>query len=228
MAKPSARRSSEIVVFWTIQDSECSECGDFLGKGRFLVKSVDGVACLPCADLDHLVFLARGDAALTRRASKHSTLRAVVVRFARARKRYERQGVLVERKALERAEQECLDDAEARRRKREREAERRAVLDEAYVAAFAERVRARYPGAPEGTQKEIAVHACAKYSGRVGRTAAAKDFDPAMIDLAVVAHVRHVHTDYDGLLARGEDRHAARKAVGDEVRTLLERWRVAK
>jgi hypothetical protein len=36
---------------------------------------------------------------------------AVVVRFSRSRKRYERQGILVERAALERAGQECAEDA---------------------------------------------------------------------------------------------------------------------
>ena len=55
---------------------------------------------MPCASgvriSDHLVFLARGDVALTRRAGKYSTLRAVVLRFSRSRKRYERQGILVE------------------------------------------------------------------------------------------------------------------------------------
>jgi hypothetical protein len=34
----------------------------------------------------------------------------VVVRFSRARKRYERQGILVEEAALEQAEAQCLDD----------------------------------------------------------------------------------------------------------------------
>ena len=63
------------------------------------------------ADLDHLVYLLRGDAALTRRARKHSALTAVAVRFSRSRGRYERQGVLIEEAALERAEEECLGDA---------------------------------------------------------------------------------------------------------------------
>jgi len=58
-----------------------------------------GPLCLGCADLDHLVFLAAGDAALTRRAKKASALSAVVVRFIRARKRYERQGILVDEPA---------------------------------------------------------------------------------------------------------------------------------
>lgn len=75
--------------------------------------------CLVCADLDHLVYLPSGDTALTRRARKQSTLSAVVVRFSRARKRYERQGVLVEETALERAEQEYLADADQRSAQRE-------------------------------------------------------------------------------------------------------------
>ena len=58
------------------------------------------------AVLDHLVYLGRGDAALTRRARKYSSLAAVVVRFSRARKQYERQGILVEPEALHRAEGE--------------------------------------------------------------------------------------------------------------------------
>ena len=71
-----------------------------------LVIEKDVPLCLPCAGLDHLVFLASGNAALTRRAGKYSTLRAVVVRYSRARKRYERQGILVEEPALVRAEEE--------------------------------------------------------------------------------------------------------------------------
>jgi hypothetical protein len=56
--------------------------------------------CMSCADMAHLVYLTRGDAALTRRASRYSVLKAVVVRFSRARGRYERQGMLVYDKLL--------------------------------------------------------------------------------------------------------------------------------
>lgn len=101
----------EIVVFWIIRDSVCAECGEELGKGRFLRMEAERPLCLACADLDHLVFLPSGDAALTRRATRNSTLRAVVVRFSRTRTRFERQGVLVEESALTRAEEECLSDA---------------------------------------------------------------------------------------------------------------------
>ncbi len=68
----------------------------------------DRPLCLARADLDHLVFLPRGNTALTRRARKYSTLSPVVVRFSRSRKRYERQGVLVEEQALGQAEHECM------------------------------------------------------------------------------------------------------------------------
>ena len=62
-----------------------------------------GPVCLRCAGLDHLVFLPSGDAGLTGRAHRTSELSAVVVRFSR--KRYERQGLLVERAALAHAQQ---------------------------------------------------------------------------------------------------------------------------
>jgi hypothetical protein len=55
--------------------------------------------------MDHLVFLPSGDAGLTRRAHRTSELSAVVVRFSRSRKRYERQGLLVENAALTHAMQ---------------------------------------------------------------------------------------------------------------------------
>jgi hypothetical protein len=185
----------------------------------------DGPRCMACADLDHLVFLSRGDTALTRRARKYSTLDAVVVRFSRTRGRYERQGVLVEEAALEQAERECLDDAAARERARQRAAERRAELDEHYVSEFAQRLGDLFPGCPVAERGAIAAHACEKYSGRVGRTAAAQQFDPDVIELAVRAHIRHCHTPYDKLLARGVERTDARAAVRDELDKVCERWR---
>ena len=215
----------EIVVFWIVRDSTCAECGEELGKGRFLRMEAKRPLCLHCADLDHLVFLARGDAALTRRAKRYSTLRAVVVRFSRSRGRYERQGVLVEEPALERAEQECLSDAEARRLARERASERGEVRDAEYVAAFTRRVGELFPGCPIEEQRTIWEHACEKYSGRVGRSAAARELQASAIDLAVRAHVRHVHTQYDELLAHGLAREDARAQVAPSVADCLEAWR---
>jgi hypothetical protein len=207
-----------------VRDSVCAECGQELGRGRFLRLEADRPLCLRCADLDHLVFLERGDPALTRRAKRHSTLWAVVVRFSRARKRYERQGLLVEDAALARAEQECLSDAEARRLARERAAERREDHDAEYLAAFTRRVGELFPGCPIEEQRAIAQHACEKYSGRIGRSAAAKELQPDAVELAVRAHVRHVHTWYDELLVRGVDRQDARAEVTAAVSAQLATW----
>jgi hypothetical protein len=138
---PNAKAGGEIKVYISHRDSVCDECGERLGKNAWITLAGErGALCLTCADLDHLVFLEAGDAALTRRAKKHSQLSAVVLRFSRARNRYERQGLLVEAEGLAQAEAECLADEEARRRQRERNAQRRAELDERFVAEFARRI----------------------------------------------------------------------------------------
>ena len=139
-------------------------------------------------------------------------------------KRYERQGLLVEEAALDQAEQECLADADARERRRERLAERSAELDGQYVERFAARVRELYPECPPGRELVIAEHACRKYSGRVGRSAAAKSLDAAAIHLAVMAHVRHAETNYDALLTQGYDRGDARAEVERSVNRVLDKW----
>lgn len=94
-------RPPELVVISPIKDWTCTACG---GTGDWLIMEEAGPLCLRCADMEHLVFLPSGDAALTRRAKKKSRLSAVVVRFSRTRRRYERQGILVEEAALEDAE----------------------------------------------------------------------------------------------------------------------------
>ena len=74
-------------------------------------------------------------------------------------------------------------------------------------------------------ERAIAEHACLKYSGRVGRSAAAKSYDDEAVRLAVLAHVRHVETSYDKLLASGRDRHEARRQVDAQARLVLAAWR---
>ena len=212
-------------VFISNREASCDECGEDLGRGAWITLINDkGAACLACADLDHLVFLPSGDTALTRRARKYSTLTAVVLRWSRARKRYERQGLLIEAPALERAEQECLDDSDVRARRREREAARREVVDRHYVEQFADRVRKLFPRCPAGRDVTIAEHACLKYSDRIGRSAAARRLDAHAVRLAVLAHIRHAETPYDTLLASGYDRGHARARVEAAVMHIVRQW----
>ena len=70
----------------------------------------------------------------------------------------------------------------------------------------------------------IAEHACLKYSGRIGRSAAAKGLDENAVRLAVIAHVRHVEKAYDTLLMRGYERWDARAQVEGKVDRVLTKW----
>ncbi len=215
----------DLKVFITQSEATCAECGEALGR-RAWVTLVEnkGALCLACADLDHLLFLPRGDACITRRARQYSKLSAVVLEWSPTRKRYERRGLLVEAAALDQAELECLADAEAREHQRQRAAARREELDHRYVEEFARHARRLYPFMPAGREREIAEYACLKYSDRVGRQTAAKPLDENAIRLAVIAYIRHHDTPYDELLARGVDRWTAREQVKDAVYRVLDRW----
>jgi hypothetical protein len=215
-------RPPELVVIEPIREWMCAECG---GTGGFLMMEDAGPLCLTCADLDTLVFLPAGDATLTRRAKKASGLSAVVVRWSRSRKRYERQGMLVEPAALEQAEASCLADEEARLRKRERDRERRAQQDVEFTARMAEEIRRLFPGCPKARTEAIAAHTALRGSGRVGRSAAGRALAEDALVLAVVASIRHEDTGYDELLMSGVEREEARAMVRDDVDAVLARWR---
>jgi hypothetical protein len=91
-------RAPELVAIRPLNaEWTCHRCG---GTGDLLMMENPGPACLRCVGLDDLEYLPAGDALLTRRAKARSPRYAVVVRFSKTRGRYERQGLLVEPKAL--------------------------------------------------------------------------------------------------------------------------------
>jgi hypothetical protein len=163
----AAGAAPELIVFSILRASQCSQCKVKLESGSSLTLEKGQPLCMTCADLDHLIFLPRGDTALTRRARKHSSLSVVVVKFSRARGRYERQGVLVEEAALDKAQEECLSDEEVRARRRAREAARREEEDEELVQEMAGKIRAFFPGCPPSEALAIAQHTAERGSGRV-------------------------------------------------------------
>ena len=73
--------------------------------------------------------------------------------------------------------------------------------------------------------RERIVLSAERGSGRVGRTAAGRELDPKAITLAVIAHIRHVHTNYDSLLMRGVRRRDAREQIRGTLDKVLGRWR---
>ena len=95
----AANKPPDLVVVSPLHEWTCAGCAT-TGDGLLLMQD-DEPHCMRCVQLDHLVFLPAGDAVRTRRVRQASTLTAVVVRFSRSRKRYERQGLLVEPDALE-------------------------------------------------------------------------------------------------------------------------------
>jgi hypothetical protein len=213
------------VVFLNLRDAQCAECGAEIAQGSMLLMEAEQPLCLPCARLDGLEFVPSGDAALTRRATKYSKRSAIVVRFNRPRKRYERQGILVEIAALEKAEQECVQDAGERAAARARAAVQRCEQDRKLVAQMIQLIAELFPGCPAGEVAAIAEHTAVRGSSRVGRSEAGRNLDEKALILAVGAAVRHNHTPYDELLASGVDRAEARLQIAGKVEEILARWR---
>ncbi|GGS75909.1 hypothetical protein GCM10010156_38420 [Planobispora rosea] len=215
-------KAPDLMVVEPLKAWECAECRD---TGPYLIMEEGAPHCLTCADLDHLVFLPAGNAALSRRAKKESGLAAVVVRFNSRRRRYERLGILVEEAALALAEEQCLADEEVRLRRRERDRERRAEEDVRFQAGMAAEIVRLFPGCPPERAGEIARHAGQRGSGRVGRTAAARVLDENAVTLAVIASVRHLDTDYDRMLMSGVPRTEARDRIRTDIDRVLGAWR---
>lgn len=193
------REPSDLLVIVASKPWTCVSCAAERERGDLLTMDDDGPLCMGCADLGHLEYLPRGDAALTRRARQGSRLSAVVVQWSGARKHYERQGILAEQDVIAAAELACLADSEIRERRRERAIRRRAEQDERLVADFGTAIRAQFPGCPAGRAERIARHAATRSSGRIGRTSAGRNLSPDAVRLAVIAAVRHEDTGYEVL-----------------------------
>jgi hypothetical protein len=69
-----------------------------------------------------------------------SALKYVVLKFSRARKRYERQGILASPEILDQARRECEADEAARESKRQASTARRKKQETTHFAAFAARI----------------------------------------------------------------------------------------
>ena len=229
MSDKKKPEDDSLAVFYSEHDQKCAECNrDIETHSLIFNKTVNGAICLACAGLDGLVILPSGNTALTVRSRKYSKRSAVILRYNKARKRFERQGVLVEEKSLEQAKLDCEADAEKRAIQRNKSAVRRDKLDREYKERFTARIRELFPYCPVQVEFEIAKHACEKYSGRVGRSADAKALNDQYVRLAVIAHVRHTETDYDSLLSSMFDKKSARKLIRDKVDEILSLWEQGK
>jgi hypothetical protein len=106
-----------------------------------------------------------------------------------------------------------------------REAEGRGSEGADLRGRLAGEIVRRYPGCSRQRAEAIARRTATRGSGRVGRSAAGRSLDPAAVEAAVLASVRHEDTVYDDLLMGGVERAEARDRVRGEVERVLERWR---
>ncbi|WP_298316966.1 DUF2293 domain-containing protein [uncultured Aquimarina sp.] len=215
-------------IFLTKKEKlRCISCNKKIPLGKSFVSESENHkgTCFSCSPFVGYVLLPPGNVAMTRRSKKYSTLCGVVLEWNQRRKRYERRGQLVEEKAIEKARLECEKDQASRDLKNKKAALVREQKDREYIFNFALAIRGRYPNCPEKREFAIAIHACEKYSGRVGRTADAKDFDPKMIDLAVEAHIRHTETNYDEQFRKGKRKKEIRSDVRSNINSVLKKWK---
>lgn len=204
----------------------CTECGVVIPRGgRVVAEEERGKAlCLSCAGILSLAFLPSGDVAMTRRSKKNSRYCFVLQEWNQRRKRYERRGQYVEASAISKAETECLADKTIRAEKNRKAAQRRDVDELLYKQQFACEIRKCYPKMPKDREFAIVDHACEKHSGRVGRTAAAKEFSPEMVQRAVIAHIRHCETDYDDRFGKGKRKREIREDIRPLIKRVLHSW----
>ena len=221
----SEQTSKDIVVFRLISNKEnkCSECHKELGKGNLLrVENGQGL-CMVCADLDHLVTLPQGDAAMTRCTKKYSKLWAVIVRFSRTRGRYERQGLLVEKEAFDKAEEELLSASELTAQRKQRAEMDRMDEDQKLAQDILPKLLEMFPQCPPKDAQEIARQG-SEYIYRLVKRNEAGEPNEEDIRTLLTRHARHHYTTYNDLLMQGMDRASARAAVSQQLQEVLERW----
>lgn len=109
-AESTTKRGKDPVVYELSRPSRCYGCDSRLEAGEIARLAHDSedreLFCLKCAGLESLKLLRAGNAKLTRLAKKYSSVRFVVVKWSDLWKSYERKGLLLEARAVERAEKE--------------------------------------------------------------------------------------------------------------------------
>jgi hypothetical protein len=200
------------------------------GEGRDALWTPEGPVNVPKT----YDYLPAGDGALTRALRGVMGRKRLFVVMRKVNKHYpSRQVGLWAPSTLIAAERERLAALRTEPHK-QRLAEQRERKQERDISAFAEAIRLRFPACPDEEALVIATHACEVGSGRVGRSNTAED----PVRAAVVAHVRHEHTDYDALLdshiegwmsyeERREARFRVRENVSEGIDDILRQWQQA-
>ncbi|KAH6895454.1 hypothetical protein B0T10DRAFT_216716 [Thelonectria olida] len=117
---------------------------------------------------------------------------------------------------------QVFDEEKATREKRKEKVQRR---DKAGEKEFETSIRALFPKIPADDVQAVISRALKKRTGRVGRTTLLTVEERAK--LAVLAHIRHRHTEYDTLI-RDMGRNNARKTIEPKMKEVLAEWGASK
>ena len=184
------------------------------------LKSDDGtVVVLP----EGFVEVPTGDTFLTRTIKKSTPIVYVHVRW-KSKRRYSRFGIIAPEAVVLAARKEAERTKEARKKLRETARARSEAREETRRIQVEAKMREKFPGMPEDEISEVVEGAFEVGSGRVGRNTSLGDAEK--INLAVWAHIRHSHTNYDELLKEeGYDRELARFQLEEEIEAIYGQWR---
>ncbi|KAI9707843.1 MAG: hypothetical protein M1820_004448 [Bogoriella megaspora] len=161
-------------------------------------------------------FLPKGDVYLTRRCTVRSEEFGLPAEIVFDTNGTTRLGLLVHHSIYYPVLQEAAETAAARAAAVSRK-------DAANLSKARDAVRDLYPTIPGKDLEAVLKRAWEKGSGNVGRTGT-KEMEEK-VKLAVEAHIRHSHTEYDGLLRMGMSREGARKKIRVDVRDVAESWK---
>ncbi|KAJ9404340.1 hypothetical protein DTO045G8_7949 [Paecilomyces variotii] len=172
-----------------------------------------------CIEKDPLpagyIFVRRGDVYITRhcRSKTKDSKRTVYLVYDAKGKRT--LGIRVPKDIYHSVRSDAVATASSR-------ADAVKVRDERDLARSRKLLLAQFPKMPPSSLERILEHAFLKGSGRVGRST--KRSDERKAELAVEAHIRHLHTPYEELLDEGMQRDQARDRVWDAVQEVKAAW----
>ncbi|KAI1396504.1 hypothetical protein F4819DRAFT_475171 [Hypoxylon fuscum] len=87
---------------------------------------------------------------------------------------------------------------------------------------FQNSILSQFPHIPAQELSDVVKHTMRKFSKRVGRTGKLDIAEKAQ--LAVRAHIRHCHTNYDKILQGGTTKHLARGQILDKIDDMARKW----
>lgn len=94
--------------------------------------------------------------------------------------------------------------------------------DAAIEGDFEQALKRLFPNIPKESIPRTVSHAVKKRSRRVGRSGTVQLDDK--VKLAVRAHIRHEHTEYEQLLRQGKSREEARRQVWSKLNEIARLW----